>query len=98
MNNDEPVQTWKINIFLVLLGITTAVLVAEVSLRLFYTVEPFELGEIEEWNPLDDSGFTPKLNELRFREDPVDSEILDERYTRVLFLGDSFTFGQGVSY
>ncbi len=39
--------------------------------------------------------YTPR-NGAGFREDPVPPEAFDEHTTRVLVLGDSFTFGQGV--
>ena len=52
-----------------------------------------ELGEVVEWER---KGFTPRPDALGFREAPVPREAFAEEATRVLFLGDSFTFGYGV--
>lgn len=88
--------TWKGQFLPMLFGITFSLLLAELGARVLYTGQAFSLEDIEEWNPMDDSQFVPKLNELRFREDPYSDAIFGENYTRVLFLGDSFTFGQGI--
>lgn len=88
----------KARIILAFLGIFLALILTEISLRLFYPIpDPFDLGEIEDWKPFDDSQFTPKLNEYGFREDPLDNAVLGDDYSRILFLGDSFTYGQGVA-
>lgn len=85
-------------IILTILGIFLAILLTETALRLFYPIpDPFDLGEIEDWKPFDDSQFTPKLNEFGFREAPLNSAVLGDDYSRILFLGDSFTYGQGVA-
>ena len=36
-------------------------------------------------------------NSLGFRESEINQDILSDTYIRILFLGDSFTFGQGVA-
>jgi lysophospholipase L1-like esterase len=85
-------------IILAILGVLLAIFSTEIALRRFLPIpDPFDLGEIEEWKPFDDSQFTPKLNEYGFREDPLNGAIFDDDYTRILFLGDSFTYGQGVA-
>lgn len=98
VNKKLQKRRWLSNFLLSILGIGFALGIVEVGLRLIYREAPeaFDLGKIVESRPLDDSQFTPKLNELRFREAPLEEEIYNENYTRILFLGDSFTFGQGV--
>jgi hypothetical protein len=41
--------------------------------------------------------FNPPLNEAGFRQYPFDSHLFDENAVRILFLGDSVTFGFGVA-
>jgi lysophospholipase L1-like esterase len=97
MTTDSQLSiAWKGRLLLLMVGFVFALITVELAFRLTYHAHPLDLGGIGEWNPMDDSQFTPKLNELRFREVPVDSMVLEEEYTRILFLGDSFTFGQGV--
>lgn len=94
----KRIRKWQGNLLMILLGAGCAVIVFELCLRLFYDItEPFDIGAIEAWNPLDDSQFTPKLNNFGFREAALDETVLTENTTKILFLGDSFTFGQGVT-
>ena len=66
-------------------------------MRMFYVPdEPLDLGTIEPWDPLHETGLTPPLNNLGFREEPLDDWVYSDNTVRILFLGDSFTFGQGV--
>jgi len=90
----RPIAT---NAAVALCASLAAVLLVEMGVRLFHVpVEPLEIGEIEEWDPLTAAGFTPPLNDLGFREKEPTAEVLSDERTRILFLGDSFTFGQGV--
>ena len=41
--------------------------------------------------------FSPPLNEAGFRQHPFDSHLFDDDAVRILFLGDSVTFGFGVA-
>lgn len=43
------------------------------------------------------ASYTPPLNEAGFRQRPFDAHLFDENSVRILFLGDSFTFGSGVA-
>ena len=84
-------------ILLVGISVCLTLLIMEGVMRLFYVPkEPLDLGAIEPWGPLYESGLTPPLNDLGFREEPLDDWVFSEGTVRVLFLGDSFTFGQGV--
>jgi len=69
--------------------------VAEVVARALY-VPPLEF-EDEAFVPYPQTGrFTPPLNALGFREDAPGELGSDPSVYRILFLGDSFTFGSGV--
>ena len=72
-----------------------SVLVAEALLALYYEPEPLlELGEETLDRP---RRYTPPENSLGFREqDPLPGDLADD-VTRILLLGDSFTYGQGVA-
>ncbi len=41
--------------------------------------------------------FTPPINDDGFRQRPFDARLFDEGAVRILFLGDSYTFGYGVA-
>jgi hypothetical protein len=69
----------------------------EISLRIFYVpVEPLDLKDTVPWDSVDETQYNPPLNEYGFREAAYGDEILTDDFTRLLFLGDSFTFGLGV--
>jgi len=85
------------NLFLAILSLVSALSLTEISLRLFYVpVEPLDLDGIVPWDAGDNAQYTPALNEHGFREAAYGDEILTDDFTRLLFLGDSFTFGLGV--
>jgi hypothetical protein len=37
-----------------------------------------------------------KYGGIRFREDKIPDDILDKKWVRILFLGNSFTYGSGI--
>jgi lysophospholipase L1-like esterase len=79
---------------LVVASLGASVCAAEVFLTLRYEPEPLlELGEKTFNEPRD---YTPPNNALGFRERDPSPDDLEEDVTRILLLGDSFTFGQGV--
>ncbi len=72
-----------------------SILAAELVMRLIYVPQPvLELGNFTPWHYNDN--YTPPLNQYGFREEDVDDIIFEDGFTRILFLGDSFTFGQGI--
>jgi hypothetical protein len=80
---------------LVVFSICLSLVVAESLMRLFYEqTSGFNLDEIAEG--FAEFDYSPPVNELGFREDKLSDEILDDNYRRILFLGDSFTFGHGI--
>jgi hypothetical protein len=88
-------QTNQTNIWLLIGSLCISILAVELMMRLIYKPQPvLELGEFTPWhyNP----NYTPPLNQYGFREEEVDDRIFEDEFTRILFLGDSFTFGQGV--
>jgi hypothetical protein len=48
------------------------------------------------WSAPDYVTYTPPINQLGFREDELNEAIFTDGTVRILFLGDSFTFGKGV--
>jgi len=55
---------------------------------------PFEEDKLLVFNRI--SYFTPPLNADGFRQTPIPDAAMDNDTTRILFLGDSFTFGLGM--
>ncbi len=87
-------QANKIKIIFLFWCFIASIIIAEFLLRLVYTPSPvLELGDIRPW---EDYEYSPKPNPMGFREGSLNEIIFQEEYVRILFLGDSFTFGQGV--
>jgi lysophospholipase L1-like esterase len=82
------------NLLLVIVALFSALAVIEIALRLFYVpAEPLNLeATTTPWDS-DEAEYTPPLNEHGFREAAYGDEVLTDDFTRVLLLGDSFTFG-----
>ena len=90
----------KKNIVYTIIIIFGSFLIAGVFVELFMRIvyEPmpaFNLNEIKD--SFDSYEYTPQINNLGFREEEPDDKILGDSTTRILFLGDSFTHGTGVS-
>ena len=85
-----PRKSW---IFLLVLGsILLAVLLCEAGFRIFY--RPFDADRMEEqFTPY---AYLPLINALGFRQTDPPADVFDKDHVRVLFLGDSFTFGHGI--
>jgi len=85
------------NLTLMFVSLCVCLLFLEILLRQVYKpVEPLQLGEIANWfSP--ETVYTPPLNAMGFREEDLNDEIFSDGWVRILFLGDSFTFGQGVA-
>ena len=77
---------------LALASVMLVLVAAELLVRATY-VSALDLSNIEPWR---DQRLAPPLNEIGFREEPLDATVMADGVTRILFLGDSFTFGQGV--
>ncbi len=73
-------------------GALLALLLAEGAARVLY--EPvLDLAELERRERIP---FSPRRNADGFREQPLGRRARSDGTTRILMLGDSFTFGQGV--
>ena len=84
------------NILLATISLIVSVVLAEILVSVFYPPEePLVLGEIANWDS-QDYKYRPLKSSLGFREAEIEPALFDPDVTRVLFLGDSFTFGQGV--
>lgn len=85
----------------VLCSVTFALLlVAELTFRYIYDpdlkLSTEQIWEAQEYGtPTDDSMYT-EFAGIRFREEQIPDDILEDKWTRVLFLGDSFTYGSGI--
>lgn len=77
-------------------AVLVALILAEGLARLFHG-PAFDLGSVEDW-ALEDMASThrPPPNRFGHREAEIGDEVFADGVTRVLVLGDSFTFGQGV--
>ena len=76
-------------------SVVAALLVLEVGARVFH--RPFfELGEYERWTSEVEETFTPPPNRFGHREEELGDGAFADGVTRILFLGDSFTYGHGV--
>ncbi len=83
------------NLLLLFGSLIISILVIELLMRLVYPPgSVFNLDEFEDHGPY--QYYTPKRNEFGFREEEVAESVLTDEYTRILFLGDSFTFGHGI--
>ncbi|MCP5107148.1 MAG: hypothetical protein GY950_27425 [bacterium] len=88
----------KNTIFTILLfagSICFAGILVESLMRLFY--EPasiFNLDEIGDYLKI--YTYTPPANKSGFRETELNDDVFQNDHRRILFLGDSFTFGYGV--
>ena len=91
------IQRNRTNLVLSIVSLCISLFLVELTFRQFYRpVEPLQLGEIVVWDSPQYATYTPSENRLGFREDELDETILTDGTARILFLGDSFTFGQGV--
>jgi lysophospholipase L1-like esterase len=82
-------------IILSLCSLCISLLLAEFSMRLIYR-PTLELGEITPWVSPKYTNYTPEQNQFGFREEELSDAIIEDGFTRILFLGDSVTFGFGV--
>jgi len=84
-----------LNALIALISLGVSLGIAEAVARIVY-VPPLEFDE-ENFIPYPETGrYTPRLNALGFREDEPGDAATDPEVFRILFLGDSFTFGSGV--
>ena len=91
------IKNFLTNSSLVLLSVLITVGLLEFGMRTFQPVGvPFDVARPEEWNFLRNGVYTPPLNSLGFREEELSESWFEPNVKRVLFLGDSFTFGHGV--
>ena len=80
-----------------ILSIILTIGLIEVGIRILRPVgEPFDVAKPEEWDFLRNGEYTPPLNSFGFREEEISEDWLQPNTYRILFLGDSFTFGHGV--
>ncbi len=78
---------------LIVVGTLVGLTIAELLVRAAYR-PVLDLRAIETWENLD---FTPPLNLHGLREEPPGPQVFEDGVVRILMLGDSFTFGQGVA-
>ena len=90
VNAKHPRKSWIFPV--VLVSIALALLLCEIGLRIFY--KPFDADRMEE--QFASYSYSPPINALGFRQADPPANVFDEDHARVLFLGDSFTFGHGV--
>jgi len=82
-------------LFFLFISVLLPLLAIEVILRCAFELkEPLDLGDLKSqtYTVFDSPGF----DRYGFREEEVQEGVFNEEFTRILFLGDSFTFGQGV--
>ena len=79
-------------IITVLGALIFAIAIAEVFVRVFLLSQPvFEFSGEKPWE------YEYTRNSDGYREDELSDEVARESDTRILFLGDSFTYGHGVN-
>jgi lysophospholipase L1-like esterase len=87
----------KTKILLIFLGKILALIFLELLLRLMGLPEdPLVYSQPDDWSYLRSGQFSPPLNESGFREEHYSQSLFSGDKKRILFLGDSFTFGSGV--
>ncbi len=82
-------------IFLGLISLALSLAIAELVARYHYE-PPLDIGDVKHVPFVLTGRFTPPFNALGFRERPPGPEIYAPDVMRILFLGDSFTFGDGI--
>lgn len=83
---------------IIILSICVIGIVCESLIRLFYEPIPFYDYNSMVVNKYFSGkiNYTPKNNNLGFREEELPYNVFQDNYKRILFLGDSFTEGHGI--
>ncbi len=85
-----------VRVALGLVSLALSIGIAEFVASLLYQ-PPLEIPDAHKFVPFARTGrFTPAINELGFRQSPVGSDASAPDVLRILCLGDSFTFGDGI--
>jgi len=83
-------------ILFLFISVMLPLLAIEVILRCAFELkEPLALGQIRPWKF--SMLCSPMIDQYGFREDELQDNVFNDEFTRILFLGDSFTFGHGVN-
>lgn len=89
-----------INWFIVFIAILFVCCLAEIAFRYFFDTK-MKLSAETIWEVQSYAKSTKEMDfiefgGIKFREDKVPDDILEKKWIRILFLGDSFTFGAGI--